>query len=52
MFVVMYLVGLDGSNLLVLLDVVANLCAVIRWGRSKMIEVSTHVLRIASGYPL
>lgn len=26
-----YLVGLNGSNLLVLLDVVADLCAVIRY---------------------
>jgi hypothetical protein len=27
MFIVMYLVGLNGSDLLVLLDVVADLCA-------------------------
>lgn len=52
MFVVMYLVGLNGSDLLVLLDVVADLCAAIRMRRGWMIETSTHVLRTASGYPL
>ena len=31
MLVMVYLVGLDGSNLLVLLDVVADLCATVRW---------------------
>lgn len=52
MFVVMYLVGLNGSDLLVLLDVVADLCAAIRRRRGKVVKVSTHVLRTASGYPL
>lgn len=36
MLVEVYLVGLDGSNLLVLLDVVADLCNLVRrmWCRS------------------
>jgi hypothetical protein len=31
MLVTVYLVSLDGSNLLVLLDVVADLCDLVRW---------------------
>jgi len=35
MLVEAYLVSLDGSNLLVLLDVVADLCNLIRQGRRR-----------------
>lgn len=31
MMVMVYLVSLDGSNLLILLDVVADLCDLVRW---------------------
>jgi hypothetical protein len=51
MLVVVYLVGLDGSNLLVLLDVVADLYGLIRWrccGIQKQYSRFENCLRVPS----